>query len=245
MVFGDYIIYADESGDHSLDAIDRDFPVFVLDFCIFRKDHYATAVVPAVQKFKFQHFGHDLVVLHEHDMRKQKPPFVFLKSESKRVVFMDGLNEIIRAADFTIVAAVIDKQRLTDRYRHPDNPYEIALKFCMERAYAFLRDKGEHFKKTHIVVEKRGHREDDVLELAFRRVRDGDNQWGAMPGFEIVFADKRINSTGLQLEDLTVRPIGRHALNRAQANRAYEIIETKFRRSPSGVVNGWGLKVFP
>ena len=42
----DYIVYVDESGDHSLTSIDPDYPVFVLSFCIFRKAEYAQAVTP-------------------------------------------------------------------------------------------------------------------------------------------------------------------------------------------------------
>lgn len=245
MTYSDYVIYVDESGDHTLTAIDRDYPVFVLDFCIFRKDSYANVVAPQVQAFKFAHFGHDIVVLHEHEIRKQKPPFVFLKSRDKRDAFMDGLNRLIEQADFTIVAAAIHKERLTQRYAAPGNPYEMALTFCMERAHAFLRDRGQHMLTTHIVVERRGKREDDELELAFRRIRDGANYVGEMPGFEIIFADKKTNSAGLQLADLTARPIGRHVLDPAQPNRAWEIIESKLRRSPAGAVRGWGLKVFP
>ncbi len=245
MTYSDYVIYVDESGDHTLTAIDRDYPVFVLDFCIFRKDSYANVVAPQVQAFKFAHFGHDIVVLHEHEIRKQKPPFVFLKSRDKRDAFMEGLNRLIEQADFTIVAAAIHKERLTQRYAAPGNPYEMALTFCMERAHAFLRDRGQHMLTTHIVVERRGKREDDELELAFRRIRDGANYVGEMPGFEIIFADKKTNSAGLQLADLTARPIGRHVLDPAQPNRAWEIIEPKLRRSPTGAVRGWGLKVFP
>jgi hypothetical protein len=245
MTYSDYVIYVDESGDHTLTAIDRDYPVFVLDFCIFRKDSYADVVAPQVQAFKFAHFGHDIVVLHEHEIRKQKPPFVFLKSRDKRDAFMDGLNRLIEQANFTIVAAAIHKERLTQRYAAPGNPYEMALTFCMERAHAFLRDRGQHMLTTHIVVERRGKREDDELELAFHRIRDGANYVGEMPGFEIIFADKKTNSAGLQLADLTARPIGRHVLDPAQPNRAWEIIEPKLRRSPAGVVRGWGLKVFP
>lgn len=37
MEFSDYIVYADESGDHRLDRIDPKHPVFVLNFCVFRK----------------------------------------------------------------------------------------------------------------------------------------------------------------------------------------------------------------
>jgi len=53
------------------------------------------------------------------------------------------------------------------------------------------------------------------------------------------------NSTGLQLADLIARPIGRKLLKPEQQNRAFEIINTKFRRDSSGEVKGWGLKLFP
>ena len=39
--FSDYVIYADESGDHSLEHIDQTYPVFVLCLCLFRKKDYA------------------------------------------------------------------------------------------------------------------------------------------------------------------------------------------------------------
>lgn len=52
--------------------------------------------------------------------------------------------------------------------------------------------------------------------------------------------DKKSNSTGLQIADLIARPIGRQILKPEQSNRAYEIIEKKFRRDSRGHVNGWG-----
>ena len=245
MLYSDYVIFVDESGDHSLEIIDKGYPIFVLDFCIFQKDHYANVVVPSIQTFKFEQFGHDIVVLHERDIRKQNPPFVFLKNREKRDAFMNELNGLIDEADFTIMATVIDKQRYARTYASPANPYELALQFCMARAYDFLRDRRQHERVTHIVVERRGKREDDELELAFRRILDRANHQGAVPGFQIVFADKRINSVGLQLADLTARPIGRHVIDPAQPNRAWDIIERKLHRDPTGEIAGWGLKAFP
>lgn len=35
------------------------------------------------------------------------------------------------------------------------------------------------------------------------------------------------------------------AMRPMQPNRAYDIVEKKFRRSPAGIIKGWGLKVFP
>ena len=60
-----------------------------------------------------------------------------------------------------------------------------------------------------------------------------------------VVADKKCNAPGLQIADLVARPIGRKLLDPAQPNRAYDILERKFRRSPQGKIGGWGLKVFP
>ncbi|HHH46727.1 MAG TPA: DUF3800 domain-containing protein [Thiotrichales bacterium] len=245
MTYSDFIIYADESGDHGLKTIDQNYPVFVLNFCIFEKKYYANNVLPEMQNFKFNHFGHDIIILHEHHIRKQKPPFAFLKNQNTRASFMIDLDNMIRRLNFTIIASVIDKRKLAKRYVYPDNPYEIALKFCMERSYAFLRGHGQTSHITHVVVERRGKKEDNQLELAFRRICAGDNKWGQMACFKIEFADKKTNSTGLQLADLTARPIGLRVLKLRQPNRAWNTIRSKLRCSPQGRIDGWGLKIFP
>lgn len=71
----DYIVSVDESGDHSLISIDEGYPVFVLSFCVFQKNHYSHAITPALRMLKFDTFGHDMVVLHEQDIRKKTGAF--------------------------------------------------------------------------------------------------------------------------------------------------------------------------
>ena len=63
-------------------------------------------------------------------------------------------------------------------------------------------------------------------------------------GFEVVFADKKSNSTGLQLADLMARPIGMSVLKPGQPNRAFEAVKPKFLQH-NGRFMGWGLKCFP
>lgn len=243
--FGDYIVYLDESGDHSLEVIDPQFPIFVLSACVFRKEDYRTAVVPAFLDLKFRFFGHDMVVLHSRDIRKATGPFAILQNAAVRAGFLAVVNGAVAAAPFTLITAIIDKRRLASRYAKPDNPYEIALTFCMERVFSHLQALGQHETTTPFVFECRGKREDADLELAFRRATGGANFLGRTLPFDIVFADKKANSTGLQLADLVSHPIGRHQLNPSQPNQAYDVVAPKFRRSPAGVVTGWGLKVFP
>lgn len=245
--FDDYIVYVDESGDHGLSSIDPDYPIFVLAFCLFEKGAYAEQVTTQITDLKFRHFGHDQVVLHERDIRKQKGPFQILFDAETRMAFMNDLSEIVRKAPFTLIASAIDKRELRNQYTDPTNPYHLALAFGLERLYLHLnRREGCEDGKLHVVFEERGKREDDNLELEFRRVIDEENnQLGTRLPFDIVFSSKESNSAGLQLADLVARPIGRHLLKPQQSNRAYDIIEGKFRRSPQGKVRSWGLKIFP
>lgn len=226
--FSDYIIYADESGDHSLTKIDPVYPVFVLCLCVFRKRDYVRHTVPAVQRLKFKWFGHDTVVLHENDIRKQRGPFVILTNSSLRQEFMDDLNALLRASRMSIVACAIDKQRLRNEDLFPDNPYSIALRICLERTQMLLESREEAGRLTHFLFERRGDKEDNELELEFRRITDGHNRFGRrLDHFDIRMVDKRVNSSGLQIADLTARPIGLHILRPNQPNRAFEIIRTK------------------
>ena len=44
--FSDYIVFVDESGDHSLDVINPQYPVFVLAFCILPCKAYVEQITP-------------------------------------------------------------------------------------------------------------------------------------------------------------------------------------------------------
>lgn len=246
MGFSDYIIYVDESGDANLNNPNVAYPMFILSFCIFNKANYLRDISPAIQKFKFDYFGHDAIILHESDIRKQNKPFVFLKSKNKRDVFMNDLNQMITNSQMTIISAAINKVKLNSKYKHPADPYHLALKFCVERLQIFLNDNNQNAQTTHLVFEKRGKEEDRNLELEFRRIKDGANfTSNKFPILDIIFADKKINSAGLQLADLTARPIGIKLIKPEQRNRAYDIIKQKFYRNSNGEYIGCGLKIFP
>ncbi|MBV6273384.1 DUF3800 domain-containing protein [Alcaligenaceae bacterium CGII-47] len=152
----------DESGDHSLTSIDKDYPIFVLAFCIFHKRHYAEKVIPAIEKLKFNYFGHDSVVLHENEICKQKGDFAFLTHLPTRNAFMASLTSIMEASNFIFISCVVDKARLSRGAGGPPNPYHIALGICLEALHGFLVEKVQEHVKTHVVVECRGRKEDEV-----------------------------------------------------------------------------------
>ncbi len=247
--FARHIVYVDESGDHNLQSIDEQYPVFVLAFCVFHKRHYSEVIVPALEKFKFNHFGHDQVVLHENEIRRRKGLFNFFRDRAHQQSFLNELTEIIEFSNFILISATIDKRQLS-KHDVSDNAYHIALGLCMETLHEFLQEKGEADKKTHIVVECRGKKEDRELELEFRRICDGNNRLGIELPFEILFADKKVMSSGLQLADLVARPIGLYTLRPEQENRAFEVLKRKFycdggREAVGEGYEGIGMKLYP
>ncbi len=252
MKFSDYIIFVDESGDHGLNKINANYPLFVLAFCIFKKEDYINQVVPSLQKLKFKYWGHDDIILHEHDIRKSmNGDYGILNNASTRTCFLEDLSNIIDQAPFEIIASVIIKNKLTN-YTNPSNPYELSVLFCMERLLKRLCDEGEEDKAVHLLFESRGKNEDSDLELEFRRICDNAS---TLPlrikanfsklHFNMRFVSKQTNSLGLQLADLIARPIGLSVLKPNQENQAFNIIKSKFIKHKNGEYNGMGLKIFP
>lgn len=248
--FSDFVVYVDESGDHSLASVDPQYPAFVLAFCIFHKRHLSEKIIPAVEKLKFNYFGHNSVVLHETDIRKQKGHFAFLSHLPTRQEFMEKLSRIMVESNFILIACVVDKARLGRNEDESANPYHIALSICLEGLNKFLSEKSQDELVTHVIFECRGKKEDRELELEFRRLCAG----GALPKrtlpFEMVFADKKTNLIGLQLADLVARPVGINYLRPTQRNSAFETLTPKFfcdggRTNAGTGYEGVGLHIYP
>ncbi|WP_076790479.1 DUF3800 domain-containing protein [Chlorobium sp. KB01] len=232
--YSDYLVFVDESGDHGLVTPDKEFPVFALVFCIISKHDYLNFLVPTVQKLKLDIWGHDQVILHERDIRKESGIFATLRTNrALREEFLERLTQIIADAPIQLITSIIDKPKLLSKYATPFNPYELALRFCMERVLLYLSSQGESGKRLHVLLEARGKIEDAQLELEFRRICANQCDWYYKETdfqkmkFEPVFVPKASNSTGLQIADLVARPLALQYLRPAQANRTYEILKSK------------------
>ena len=145
--------------------------------------------------------------------------------------FLDAVSKLVDEAAFQLVTAVIRKLEFSQQYALPANPYDLALEFGLERIYLELSSRGQATKITHIIVEKRGEKEDNQLELAFRRICAGANALNQRLPFELVMIPKASNSTGLQITDLVARSVGIKVMRPAQPNRGM----TSWPRSSAGV----------
>jgi len=243
-----FIVYEDESGDHSLAKVDDSYPVFVLAFCVFYQDNYIRNVVSSLERLKFDKFGHDIVILHERDIRKETDVFKF-RDKKEKIEFIESLTSIIDQSNFILISCIIDK-RLIPEDEMSSNPYHVALGSCLETLADFLTEKGQHDDQTYIVFERRGDKEDQELELEFRRICDGANSLRRRLPFEVILADKKVNSAGLQLADLVARPIGIKYLRPEKSNRAFDVLKMKFfcrggRKNVGRDYEGWGMKIYP
>ncbi len=228
--FSDFIVFVDESGSPTLSPIDPNHPVFVLVFCIVKKSVYCDFIQPAIKRLKFDFFGHDMTVLHSADIRKRRGEFNILMNENKRKAFLEKLDAIIIASDIDIIASVIDKKAFVDDGNGHYDPYYTAMNLCLLQLDSFLQNNSQDGKLTHIIAESRGKTEDKGLMAAFENLMKEYPKIVSGFGtskFELKFAEKKINSAGLQLADLCGHPIGRNAIDPTQANHAYDIVKRK------------------
>lgn len=241
--YSEFIIFADESGDTEVRNIDPQYPVFLLNFCVFQREEYASKVVPELQAFKMEHFGHERIVLHWNSIRVHKPPFDFGGDLRQQSEFELGLNELIGGCNCTIIATVVDKRRWQSGHATSPDLYGEALRLCIERTYRFLLDRQQHELRTKVIIESRGKRENRLLQRAFQRICAGENALAKpLTCFEMTFAPKDRNDAGLQIADRTAHPVGRHFISPEQPNRAWGLlVEPKLYRSPEGEFRGWGL----
>jgi Protein of unknown function (DUF3800) len=170
--FSDYIVYVDESGDHSLYSINPQFPVFVLAFCLIRKDDYLSKVVPDIQALKFHYFGHDMVLLHESEIRKSRGPFNILLNQSVRERFLSELSTIIEEAPFILVASCIKKHDYVAQWGTDGNPCSKQTNSAgLQLADMVARPIGRH-----LIDPTQSNRAFDTLEKKLRRNSQGKVQ---------------------------------------------------------------------
>jgi hypothetical protein len=248
--YSDYLVFVDESGDHHLTRIDPQFPVFVLLFAILRKDDYVEKVCPALSRFKFQFWGHDEVARRGGVARARHP-------QTLRRLSVPTLETI--EGTFSRPVERTDGGLACHCGRRGDRQAVFRLSIHCARQPLRLRHGtgvgaypptlghpgAASASDRHHGREARSSRGYADLEFAFRRVCDGANALNQRLPFDLVMIPKTSNSAGLQLTDLMARPVALHHLRPDQPNRAFEIIQTKFRRSPAGQYEGWGLKRLP
>jgi len=210
-------MFLDESGDHSLDKIDPQYPTFVLAGCVFDETYHNAIAQKEVNDFKKRFFGSSDIILHTADITRNRGCFEELKDTEFRIHFYNELNELMRNLEYTIVACVIKKDKHLEKYGLAAlDPYMLSLDCIVERFVFILREHGE---KGIMVAESRNDILDNQLELAFLNLKISGTFYVRAKEIknsisDLVIREKNENITGLQIADLVASPIGRFVLGK-------------------------------
>jgi hypothetical protein len=257
-----YRLYIDESGDHVFrDLEEAGHRYLCLLGCWFRGADYHVFHA-RLERFKQRHIPHnpdEPVVLHREDIINRRRAFWRLRDEERATVFDRDLLELLAQAAFRVVAVVIDKKALQERYPVPAHPYHLGLGFLLQRYCGFLN----HINRCgDVMAESRGGREDRLLKDSYARVYQR-GVWmtraeffqHALSSTQLKLKPKSANIAGLQLADLLGNPV-RQAILRERARidtgasgfatRLLDVAEQKFNRHLyDGRVWGYGKVLFP
>lgn len=242
----EFVMFLDESGDHSLTKIDPQFPVFTLAGCIFEVDYYEKKAIPKINKLKQDHFGTTEIILHSYEIRKAKNEFNVLLNKEKRDEFIADMNALMSELEFTIIASCIRKDQHTEQYADPTDPYDLAFSFVIERYVKFLAERGAVGFFSAESRDPKANR--DILEV-YDWYRTTGNRYCSQDYFnahisKIEFVKKSENINGHQIADLVAYPTGRFCSDRKGNNPSFEILKPKFRKRGTKA-RGYGYKVFP
>ncbi len=244
-----YFFFLDETGDHGLNYVDNNFPLFLLCGCLIREDHLK-ALEKTVNSFKQNYFKTEKVILHSRDIRKCEGAFQILFDLIIKAAFYKDLNLILENGEYTIIGSGIDKNEHIKKYgKGAKDPYSLALSFVIERLI-FCLDKTDNDSTIEILVEERGRKEDNMLLSHFNSTMDRGTFFvkSARLKNKIIrfgFHSKKENIIGLQIADLCAYPLARNILNPDEPYMPFQVIKNKIYCNAKGEYMGWGLKVFP
>lgn len=257
-------LYVDESGNHDLDPERRKPAERYLSLTGLIVDYrYAAEVLtPAIEELKTRHLGShpdEPITLHRRDIMECRGPFAVLRDPVVRTRFDRDLLALMRNLEYLAVTVVIDKWDHRTRYREwAAHPYHYCMEVLVERYVLELRSR---HAVGDVMAENRGGGEDRQLRTAFTAAFTGGTDHlrpavvqAHLTSRELKLKPKIANVAGIQLADLLAYPAAaavraRHdgrALPTGFTGSAAAILrDSKWRRRPDGVVDGWGTKWLP
>jgi len=208
-------MYVDEVGNADLGSSDDPNHRFLsLTGVIIDRAHVRSTVYPQLEALKTAYFDShpdEPVILHRKELVNGRGAFVRLRNPVVRAAFDEELLALMRAWDYTVISACLDK--LAHRERHSvwrSNPYHSCLAVLLEHYMHFLdRRRG----RGDVLAESRGGKEDKRLKESFAglveehsAIASAELAAGALTSEHLKVKPKSANVAGLQLADIIAHP---------------------------------------
>lgn len=206
-------IFVDETGDHNLNTIDKEYPVFGLGALLVDEDVYRS-METAVNDFKSRYFeNYETFILHSAELKrpthKKSDPRnkIMLDKELRQRFFEDFDSNILKSFNFSLVFCYIRKYKMVGAYHYPADPYHFSFENILNRVI-------RHGAGTrNIFAEKRGEELNAELEAEYQRLsKTGIHFFDAntvATSTNLTLVDKKANINGLQVIDLALSAMTR------------------------------------
>lgn len=258
-----YRLYVDEVGTDSTTDLDSDDNRYLsLTGVVMKVSVARDDLSPKMEWIKCNIFDHDPdepLILHRRKITQKKGQFGILNAPEKCALFDKALLRLMKVCDYKVITAVIDKLEASkkDKWREK-HPYHYLMQIMTEKFARFL-DRQNAF--GDIMPEGRMGKKDKYLQEAYDAVRhDGLYYYRPaqicyrIPSASLKYRYKKDNIPGLQLADLIAHPS--HMSIRARKGHDVHLgkfakeVETilhasKYDRSATGTIHGYGVKYLP
>ena len=131
----------------------------------------------------------------------------------------------IDQTETSVVSSCIGKVAVLKHYAHPFDPYDLAIRFCLERTRQFLALNHQAHRCTQGIFESRGKRHDRAAQIEFPQILTRANPLGyhqrdfSRFPIEPLFISKQSNLAGHQLCDLLARPLAKWSFDSISIQR--------------------------
>lgn len=259
-----YRIYIDEVGDHSVTHFKSLNQRYLTLFGVIVENQYMLRhLQPEMNMIKVKYFQKDPDVplcFHRSDLLRMNPPYDSLKNPDTKKKFDAEILGAYAQWKYVAIAVTIDKLAHVKKYREFHyEPYYYCLTNIVERYVQFLRSN----KATgDVMIETRNASVDRQLSVHFRHLYQSGTEHVKMKLFhthltsrELKLKSKEANICGLQLADLLALPAhfdllvryGHVTTHDSEMGRAIAkiLLASKYDRSWSGRIDGYGRKILP
>jgi hypothetical protein len=256
-------LYIDEVGNPDLGASSNPNHRYLsLTGVAIELGYVDSVVAPELEALKRRYFETHVdepLVFHRKELVNRKFTFHQLRDPNVEARFNTDLIQLLNTLDYTVITVIIDKLEHVQRYNvWKHDPYHYCQQVLLERYILWLR---QHNFQGDVMAESRGKKEDSRLMKSFEHIYDHGTDFIDTAEFKVRLTSRQLkvkpksnNIAGLQLADLIAHPSFKATLARQQ-NQALgttfgakiaDILEkSKYYRSPSGRIDGWGRKWLP
>lgn len=247
-------MYIDESGD-TMTIPQKGSKFLVLSGCIIKEENIQT-IEKEFRDIKQRYYQNPNIEIKSNFLRYANPELtetspLKLNSKQKYNELETEVTALLKKISVTLYSVVIHKETYWDQYPS-QNPYDIAYIFLLERFQKYL--KKNNSLGICIIDPREGQVEKHFIGNRLSRIHNlmrwEDNElWNKCPNIvEKLLFSQSDGTTGIQITDLYCYPIFNVFEYNKKSNeywRFSELSESKLFRSDNGLLDGYGLKIFP